>query len=100
MTFIKFLIKHPSAWLPIAMSLAALTLTLGYLVMVGIPQQPAEDEGVAAHLFQLLMGGQLPIIAFFAVRYLQQNSKQALQILALQFVAGILACAPVFILEL
>jgi len=28
------------------------------------------DEGVAAHVFQLLMAGQIPIIAFFAFKWL------------------------------
>lgn len=82
------------------MSFAALTLTIGYLAIFGISQEPQVDEGTPAHLFQLLMGGQIPIIAFFAIKYLPQKPKQALQILVLQFIAGLLAFAPVYILEM
>lgn len=96
----KSLLSKPSAWLPIAMSLAVLTMTLTYLAIFGIPTVPAEDEGTSAHIFQLLMAGQLPIIAFFAVKYLSQKPKEAFLILGLQFAAGLLACAPVFILGL
>ena len=92
------LLKKTSAWLPIAMSLVALIFTLVWLAVFGIVR--SEDEGTAAHIFQLLMGGQLPIIAFFAIKWLPQKPKQAVEILALQFVAGVIAFAPVYFLEL
>lgn len=98
MSFTKTLIKYPSAWIPIVMSLAALSLVIGHLVMFGA--QRSEDEGTAAHIFQFLMGGQLPIIAYFAIRWLPRKPKQVIQILALQLIAGLLAFAPVFIFEL
>lgn len=94
------LIKKPSAWLPIVMSLAALALVLGFLIINGIPTQPQEDEGTAAHIFQLLMGGQLPIILYFAIMWLPKKPKQALVVLILQFLAGVIAFAPVYILEM
>jgi|SRR3989344_9536490 len=100
MALTKSLIKQPSAWLPIAMSFTALTLTIGYLAIFGIAQPPPEDEGTAAHLFQLLMGGQVPIIAFLAIKWFPQKPKQSLLILALQFVATLLAFTPVYFLEL
>ena len=80
------------------MSLAALVFTLVWLAVFGIVR--SEDEGTAAHIFQLLIGGQLPIIAFFAIKWLPQKPKQAVEILALQFVAGVIAFAPVYFLEL
>ncbi len=92
------LIKKPSAFFPIAMSLAALTIVLTFLAIYGVVHEP--DEGTAAHLWQLLMGGQLPIIAFFAIKWLPQAPNQALPVLALQAVAGLAAAAPVFLLEL
>jgi hypothetical protein len=58
------------------------------------------DEGAAAHLWQLLMAGQLPIIAFFALKWLPQMPKQALQVMALQIVAALAALAPVYYLNL
>jgi len=92
------MLKQPSAFLPVAMSLAALTLVLGHVAVFG-PAREA-DEGTAAHLFQLLMIAQLPIIAYFAIKWLPQNPRLALTILALQAAAGMAAFAPVFLLGL
>jgi len=91
------LLKKPSAFLPVVMSLLALSLVLGHIALVGTARQ--EDEGTAAHLWQLLMGLQLPIVAFFAFRWLPERPKQALLILTLQFVAAVVAAAPVFYYE-
>jgi hypothetical protein len=82
----------------------ALALVLGYLALYGTAQNyvvmpdgtTRADEGAAAHIFQLLMGGQLPVIAYFALKYLPRAPKQALGILGLQLLAGLAACAPVF----
>lgn len=83
------------------MSSAALALLLGYLVLFGVQDvQVQTDEGTAAHLFQLLMGAQLPIIVFFALKWLPQKPKEAFLVLALQFLAGCLAFLPVYLLEL
>lgn len=92
--------KQPTALIPIAMSLAALIMTLTYVASVGVAAAHQPDEGTPAHLFQLLMAGQLPIIAFFAIKWLPLAPKQALQVLALQFCAGVAACAPVYWLGL
>ncbi|MDO8576382.1 MAG: hypothetical protein Q7R90_03635 [bacterium] len=94
----KSLIRKPSAWIPIAMSLTALAILLGFLVMYGVVHE--EDEGTAAHLFQILMGGQAPIIAFFLIKWLPQKPKETLQVLALQIVAALLVVTPVFLLGL
>jgi len=91
-------IKHPSAWIPLAMSFAALALVLGYLAINGVVHEA--DEGAAAHIWQILMAGQLPFVAFFAIRWLPSAPKPALMILALQLVAVIAACAPVFLFKL
>jgi len=91
-------LKHPSAWIPLLMSFAAIALLLGYLAMFGVVRQ--EDEGTAAHIWQILMVGQLPFIAFFALKWLPQAPKQAFMVLALQLLAGLAACAPVFYFQL
>jgi peptidoglycan/LPS O-acetylase OafA/YrhL len=91
------LFKKPSAFLPLAMSALALATVIIHVTMFGTARQA--DEGTAAHIWQLLMGLQLPIIAFFALRWLPQIPKQALLILALQLVAGLAAAAPVFYYE-
>lgn len=91
-------VKTPSAWFPIAMSVAALILVVTHVSIFGYTQQ--QDEGVAARIFQLLLVGQIPIIVFFAVKWLHKNQNQALQILLLQLFAGLMAFATVFFLEL
>jgi hypothetical protein len=92
------LLKRPSAFLPIAMSLLALGVVGGYLARLGVLRQP--DEGAAAHLWQLLMAAQVPIIAFFAIKWLPQTPKLAVAVLAIQVAAALAALAPVFLLEL
>lgn len=92
------LMKQPSAFLPVAMSLAALATVLGHVAMFGAAREA--DEGTAAHIFQLLMIAQVPIIAFFAIKWLPRTPGQALQILALQAGAALAALAPVFFLNL
>lgn len=91
-------LKRPSALIPLAMSFAALSLVLGHTAFFGVTHEA--DEGAAAHIWQLLMAGQIPVIAFFAVRWLPRTPWQALLILGLQAVAGLAAAAPVFILKL
>ena len=93
---VRSIARSPFAWLPIAMSLAALALVLAYASVFGTARQ--SDEGTAAHLWQLLMAGQVPIAAFFAIRWLPEAPQRALGVLALQFLAAVSACAPVFLL--
>ena len=92
------LLKRPSALVPIAMSAAALALVLGTVAIFGIVQ--GEDEGTAAHLFQLLIAGQVPVIAFFAITWLPRSPGAAFGVLALQACAALAALAPVWILAL
>ena len=92
------LMKRPSAFLPVAMSSAALATVLVHVAMFGAAREA--DEGTAAHLWQLLMVVQVPIIAFFAIKWLPRTPRQALQILAVQAGAALAALAPVFLLNL
>ncbi len=80
------------------MSISALVIVLGHVAMFGVVREA--DEGTAAHLFQLLIAAQLPIIVFFAIKWLPRMPKQALSVLALQVGAAIAALAPVFFLKL
>jgi len=88
------LLTRPSALAPIAMSATAITIIVGYVVMFGTARQA--DEGTAAHLWQLLMAGQVPVIAFFAIRWLPAEPRKALPVLALQVVAALIAVFPVW----
>lgn len=93
----KAILKKPSAFLPVGMSFAALATVLIYVAMFGPAPQP--DEGTAAHIWQLLMAGQIPIIAFFVVKWLPRTPKEALLVLVLQGSAALMALAPVFLLR-
>jgi hypothetical protein len=57
---------------------------------------PQGDEGAAAHIWQLLMAGQIPVVAFYAVKWLPRAPRTALQVLGLQIAAALLALAPVY----
>jgi hypothetical protein len=97
------MMRRPSAYLPMAMSLAALAMVLG-TGAVGlshggtITRDP--DEGSTAHLFQLLMTVQWPITLFFAVKWLRRAPRETLGVLGLQAVAWLAGCAPVYFLHL
>jgi hypothetical protein len=92
------IIKRPSALIPLAMSLGALGLILGHIAMFGMVR--AADEGTAAHLWQLLMAGQIPVIAFFAITWVPRRPQPALVVLMLQCAAAVAAAAPVYLLNL
>jgi hypothetical protein len=97
MNFSKMM-KQPSAFLPVAMSFAALAMVLGHVVMFGVV--PEADEGTAAHIFQLLMVAEVPIFAFFAIKWFPRFPRQALQVPAVQAGAALAALAPIFCLNL
>jgi hypothetical protein len=92
------MIKQPSAFLPVAMSFIALLTVVVHVVMFGAAREA--DEGTAAHIFQLLMVAEVPIVAFFTIKWLPKFPRQALQVLALQLGAVLAALAPVFFLNL
>jgi len=92
------MLKRPSAALPVVMSLAALGVVLVHVAVFGAAREA--DEGAAAHIFQLLMVAQLPVMGYFAIRWLPEAPRQGLAVLALQVAAAIAAFAPVFLLRL
>ena len=92
------MLKHPSAFVPLIMSGLALLAVAVALTVRGVQRQP--DEGAAAHIWQLLMAGQLPVIVFFAVRWIPRSPRQGLVVLGLQVLLVLCAMAPVFLLGL
>jgi hypothetical protein len=94
----RAILKHPSAFLPLAMSLTALAIVLIHIAAFGTAREA--DEGSAAHLWQLLMAGQMPVLAFFAIKWLPRAPRQTLGVLALQAGAALASMAPVFFLNL
>jgi hypothetical protein len=93
------MMRRPSAFVPVIMSLIALALVIGPIPFYGIPVREA-DEGATAHLWQILMAGQLPVLAFFAIRWLRRAPRLALGVLAVQVGAVLAAMAPVFFFNL
>jgi hypothetical protein len=100
----RTILKHPSAFLPLTMSLAALGVLFCAAIYGilhgahGIIREP--DEGTAAHLWQILMAGQLPVLLFFAIKWLPRAPRQTLYVLALQAGAALASMAPVYFLGL
>ena len=92
------LVKRPSASVPVAMSVAALLFVLAHTAMFGTTHEA--DEGATAHLWQLLIAAQLPVVLFFAIKWLPLERRSALLVLALQASAGLAAIAPVYFLGL
>ena len=80
------------------MSLTALAVVLAHVAIFGAAREA--DEGAAAHLWQLLMAAQLPLLVFFGIRWLPRSPKQALLVMALQAGAAVAAIAPVWFLKL
>jgi hypothetical protein len=93
-------LKRPSAFLPLAMSVTALVLVLGHVVVAGAGAPRQADEGATAHIFQLLIAGQVPLVAFFAIKWLPRAPRFSVPVLALQAVAVIAALAPVYFFNL
>ena len=91
------MLKHPSGFLPVTMSLGALATVALFVAFYGTA--PQADEGAAAHIWQLLMAAQIPLVLFFAIKWVPQSPRQALPILALQVGAALAALAPVFLLH-
>lgn len=91
-------LKHPSAFVPLVLSLAALATLVIHIALFGIAREA--DEGTAAHIFQLLIVSEVPIVAFFAIKWLPREPGRTLGVLALQLGAALAALAPVFFLNL
>ena len=89
--------KQPSALIPIAMSLGALATVLYHVALFGVAREA--DEGTAAHIWQLLMAVQVPIVLFFALKWLPRAPRQGALTLALQIAAAVAALLPVFLLR-
>jgi len=89
--------KQPLALIPIAMSGAAVLIVLVHFALVGAA--PQADEGAEAHLWQLLIAGQVPIVALCALLGLARDRRSALRVLGLQAAAALVALAPVYLLR-
>jgi len=91
------LCKQPSAFIPLVMSFAAFLLIFAVLSTVGVTHP--QDEGAPARIFQLLIVLQVPIVAFFALKWLLRSPRPALLVLLLQVGAALSAVATIAWLE-
>jgi hypothetical protein len=89
--------RKPSAFLPMVMSSLALLLVLAHVATVGV--EPQADEGAEAHLWQLLMVAQLPLIAYCGVRWVPPAPRQGLIVLLTQLAFALVAAIPVVLLR-
>ncbi len=76
------------------MSLAALILVLGHAAIYGIVHEA--DEGAAAHIWQILMAGQLPFVVYFILKWLPRRPGESLKVLALLAVTWLANFAAVY----
>jgi hypothetical protein len=79
------------------MSVAALAV-VAVALSLGVTEQA--DEGAFARTWQVLIAGQLPIVAWFALRWLPPAPRAGLVVFGAQLVCGLAALAPVFLLHL
>lgn len=93
-------LRLPSAYLPLLMSIFALAMIVFYVVIYGVSNEPAADEGAAARLFQLVMLSELPIVGYFVIRRLPRAPIPGLAILALQILGWVTPVALILYLEL
>lgn len=91
------MMEQPVAFVPVMMSFAALAVVLGRVAIFGVAREA--DEGTAAHLWQLLIVGQVPMLALFALKSLPKAPREALQVMALQAAAAFAALTLVFLLN-
>lgn len=87
------------AILPLAMTLAVVAAATYRAVQLGGFYREA-DEGTAAHLFQLLVPAQVPIIALFAATQRSRDPAWTARVVALQLGAAAALVASVFLLQL
>ena len=92
------LLRKPSAFLPITMSMLALGLVIAQISLYGIA--PKHDEGAAAHIFQLLIAAQLPVILLFAMRSAPKEPKGSITVIGLQMFSALMALTPVWYFNL
>jgi hypothetical protein len=76
------------------MSLCAFVVVIGAISIFGAVRRG--DEGAAAHIFQLLIVGEAPVVAFVTLRWLRKDLKASLTVMAIQALMLALALLPVW----
>ena len=94
----RSLFRNPSAIIPLLMSGVAFATVLIHMLFTN--GAAATDEDSAAHVFQLLIAGQAPFVAFFAMKWLPRMPSEALYVMTSQAAAALVALAPVVLFDL
>jgi len=87
-----------AGWAPVALSVIALTIIIVALVTGW--EHGLKDEGSVAHLFQLALGLQVPLVALFLATANWRSRGRIFGMDVTQGAAAAAACAPVAILGL
>jgi hypothetical protein len=94
---VRVLLRHPAGFLPVAMSVGALAMIVWFVSIHGVEHQ--HDESTQARIWQLLVAGQVPLIAYAAARWIPTARRPALVVLAAQLAAvALLAIGPLWVL--
>jgi hypothetical protein len=91
-------INRISGIVPVVMSLLAFAVVL--VVVTTGWERHLKDEGIAAHIFQLLIVGQVPFILTFLATANWHQWRRLTGPIALQLVAIVVAFAPVAFFKL
>lgn len=86
-------LRRPTAFLPLLMSVASIGMVIAHVALYGVVHE--SDEGTPAHVFQLLMMAQVPIVVLFAVQRLRAAPVAAANVLLVQVATGCCAVAVV-----
>ena len=91
-------INRVTGFAPVAMSIAAYFLVLAAVAARWEVNQP--DEGAAAHIFQLLVAGQVPIVLVYVASADWKRPWAILRMLLIQAAAVGIAFSAVFLARL
>lgn len=94
----KELIKKPLTWIPPAISFLNTLFLLFYVAFFGNSHH--EDEGIPAHIFQLLVFAQIFLAIVFLIKWFSKKPKEAITIFILQIFAALIPFSVVYLLEL
>lgn len=86
-------VNRISAIVPLVLSTIAFALVMAN-ILAGVPPKP--DEDASAHLWQLLMAGQLPVILVYLISADWRSWSPAL-VFGAQLAGIALACIPVWL---
>ena len=67
---------------------------VGHAAIFGIVYEA--DEGAAAHIWQILIAGQIPFVIYFMFKWLPERAKESMLVLALLAVTWLANFADVY----